>query len=181
MYNFSGYFEAIILEDSHIRQKYFKVRIPSLFPESSEEDKLTPNENILQRSGKERIVNSNIKEVIGGSYKTTNFALARNHTGLHYKLKGDVFKKRMDGTDGITEPKAGGSGDAEYESHEHEIKKPMSLYNFVFENLNNVMVKKNTKCYGFFINGAADMTRFAVTFIEGAVPLEDSDPIAYQK
>ena len=178
--NFGAYFECILLEEAHARQKHFKVRINALFPEIDEEDKFNPKDNISKESGKKRMINSNI-DGIGNNYTTTNYILALNHTGLHYKLKGDVFKDRMDSTDGVTDPRGGGVGDPAFETHDHIISEPITLNNFVFENLNNVKIPKNTKMYGFFINGAADTRRFAVTYIEGSVPYKDDDPIAYQK
>lgn len=175
---FSNYIECKLAEDTHIRSKTIKVMIPSFFPDSKNRD--DPQETIVNTTQANRVYNTN-KDAVKETYETTNVIEALNHTDYAYKLKGDVFKKRMEYTDGITELRAGGGGYAEYASHDHDIKKPITLYNFVYENLNNVIVKKGTLAYGFFINGAGDTTRFAVTHIEDAVPLEDSDPIAYQK
>ena len=176
---FSNYTECKLAEDTHIRSKIIKVIIPSLFPDTLNGSN-DPSESISNSVQSNRVLNSN-KDNVNDSYETTNVIEALNHTGYMYKLKGDVFKKRMEYTDGITEPKAGGGGYAEYESHDHDIKKPITLYNFVYENLNNVIAPKGTLAYGFFINGAGDTTRFAVTHIEMSIPLEDEDPIAYQK
>ena len=33
--------------------------------------------------------------------------------------------------------------------HTHDIKKPMSLFNFTFENINNVKVPKGSRVYDF--------------------------------
>lgn len=175
---FSNYMECKIAEDTHIRSKTIKVIIPSLFPDNKYQ--YEPQESITNSSQANRVLNTN-KSAVNESYETTNVIEALNHTNYMYKLKGDVFKDRMEYTDGKTVPKAGGSGDAAYEEHFHKIKDPITLYNFVFENLNNVIVKKGTLAYGFFINGSGDTTRFAITHIEDARPLEDEDPIAYQK
>lgn len=175
---FSNYTECKIAEDTHIRSKTIKVIIPSLFPDSKNQNE--PQETITNTLQANRVLNTNKSEV-NDTYETTNVIEALNHTGYMYKLKGDVFKQRMEYTDGKTVKKAGGSGDAEYEEHLHNIEDPITLYNFVFENLNNVVVKKGTLAYGFFINGSGDTTRFAITHIEDSIPLEDEDPIAYQK
>ena len=86
----------------------------------------------------------------------------------------------MEGTDGITETKAGGSGDASYESHDHKIKKPISLFKFTFENLNNIKIIGGvTRAWGFFINGSMDKNSFAVVRIQGAVPLKKENLTNY--
>lgn len=175
---FSNYTECKIAEDTHIRSKIIKVTIPSLFPDSTNQE--DANDAKSNTSFSNRVINSN-KAFVNDTYETTNVIEALNHTGYMYKLKGDVFKKRMDSTDGVTEPKAGGGGYGEFDPHAHDIKEPITLNNFVFENLNNVVVPKGTLAYGFFINGSGDTTRFAITHIDLAIPLEDEDPIAYQK
>ena len=78
----------------------------------------------------------------------------------------------MKATQGTTEKRAGGGGDAAYESHDHDIRKPMSLFNFTFENLNNVTITAPCNAWGFFINASMDKNSFVVTRIQGAVPLK---------
>lgn len=174
---FFGYYECVFLKDHHIRDKEFIVTIPSLFN--------IPNQYEYNEAGTTSTVDTS--NMLTGSTKpkessisTQSHIVASNHTDYYYRLRGDIFKETMEGTDGITEPKAmSGKGNIDYESHEHEIRKPMSLFKFTFENLNNIIVKKGTKAYGFFINGNMDVNSFAVTRIAGAVPLAKSDRSDY--
>lgn len=176
--NFSSYFECVIQEDSHIRQREFKVTIPSLFPQVDNKTEPTQNKKPIDQNrsinGGHKVNNSNIS--------TTTIINAKNHTDYYYKLRGDIFKETMDGTDGVTE--TFGVEENKYtdiKQHDHDIKEPMSLFNFTYENLNNIMVPKGTLAYGFFINGTFDTTSFAIVRIEGAVPYANDDIIDYQK
>lgn len=174
--NFAGYFECKIVERAHIRSKTFKVSIPSIM--SYSEKGQTGQDEVQKETGASRVVNNNVK--VSDTMTTTGYVLALNHTDYYERLRGNIFKKTMDGTDGITEPKGGGEpGDPRFSDHDHDIKQPMSLFNFTFEDLNNVYVEADTKAYGFFINGAQDTTRFAIVRIEGVVPLQKDDPIPY--
>lgn len=177
--NFGCYFEAVLQEDSHIRQKYFNVTIPSIFP--NVENSFTPSTNTRPISSDRNYTNRE-KGSGNADLVTTTIIKALNHTDYYFKLKGDTLKEEMDSTDGITEPISVVEGAyTDFKSHKHEIKKPITLNNYIYKNLNNVMVPKNTKCYGFFLNGTYDTTSFVIVRIEGAVPLQEKDIINYQK
>ena len=174
---FTGYYECIIVKDAHIRDATFEVTIPSLF---AVDNQYQYNEE----GGTESTVDSS-SMLVGSNKQDTSVTIgnsitAVNHTDYYYRLRGDIFKETMEATDGKTEPKAGGSGYAEYESHYHDIKQPMSLLKFTFENLNNVKITGGvTRAWGFFINGSMDKNSFAVTRIQGAVPLKKENLTNY--
>lgn len=173
---FPGYYRGILLEKAHIRDATFKITIPSLF---TVKDQYEPNENVTMSLDKSTIANKNGPKPT--SFDTSNVIIAHNHTDYTYRLRGDVFKKTMESTDGITEPRSGGSGSAAYESHDHTIKQPITLNLFTFENLNDVELPKGTEVFGFFINASMDRNAFAVTHIKGAIPLKKEDPEIYYK
>lgn len=171
-------FEAVIQEDSHIRQPFFLVTIPSLFPEV--ENKLDASLDTFDIDS-HRVKNSNFQ---GGSFSSTTIIKARNFTDYAYQYKGDIFKDRYEEVDGITEPSEDPSPDGSSDdiiAHEHDIKKAISIFNHYFENLNNVTVPKTTKCYGFFLNGTFDTRNFVITRIENAIPLQRNTRINYVK
>lgn len=172
--NYSSYFECVLQEEAHIRDKVFKVTIPSLFPEV--DNKFTPTDNTDNNDKSARIANKNNSH-IDDSYSSTTIIEAKNHTDYHYQLKGDSFNSRMEATVDTTEPGSCPAGSP----HTHAIKQPISLLNYVYENLNNVIVPKGTKAYGFFINGAQTTDSFVITRIEGAVPLQPDDSVRYVK
>lgn len=175
--NFSSYFECVLQEDSHIRQAEFKVTIPSLFP--AVDNKFEPTLN-SQPLSSERNLNKNTQS--SSSFVSNTTITARNHTDYYFQLKGDSMKEEMEYTDGITEEIEIVEGNStDIKRHKHEIKKPMTLYNYIYKNLNNVIVPKGSKAYGFFINGTYDTTSFVVVRIEGAVPLDEKAVINYQK
>ena len=176
--NFSCYFECVLQEDSHIRQETFKVTIPSLFP--NVENNTTPTKNSLSVDPS-RSINKKNKST-GRPFVTTTIIEAKNHTDYAYKYRGDSFKDEMEKTDGITEPEQIIEGSySDFKQHKHKIKAPITLKDYIYKNLNNVMVPKDSKAYGFFINGTYDTTSFVVVRIEGAVPLTAKDVIGYQK
>lgn len=177
MSRFTGMLECVIQEETHIRQKIIKVTIPSLFPEVQNKFESTTNTKPI-----------NPNRHIGGSpnstgslqLTTTTTIPARNFTDYHERLRGNVMKGRMKYTDGITEPEVLVEGAyTDFKSHTHTIKKPITLYDFVYEKLNNVKVAKGTKAYGFFLNGTYDINSFVITRIDGAVPLQADDLINY--
>lgn len=174
---FAGYYECIIVKDAHIRDETFEVTIPSLY---AVENQYQYNE----QGGTESTMNSSMIAGSNNSQPTSvtvgNSITAYNHTDYYYRLRGDIFKETMEGTDGITENKSGGIGDPAFESHNHDIKQPMSLFKFTFENLNNVTIKGGvTRAWGFFINGSMDKNSFAVVRIQGAVPLKKANLTNY--
>ena len=171
--SFTGYFECVLQEEAHIRAKVFKVTIPSLFSEVA--NKYTPTENQESTGKSQRVANTN--SAVDDNYTSTTIIEAKNHTDYHYQLKGDSFRAKMDATLDTTEVAACVVG----EPHTHQIKQPISLFNYIYENLNNVIVPKGTKAYGFFINGAQTTDSFVITRIEGAVPIQPDDQIRYVK
>ena len=171
--NFTGYFECVLQEEAHIRDKVFKVTIPSLFPEV--ENQYTPTQNQDSTDKDQRILNTN--HSVEDTYNSTTIIEAKNHTDYHYQLKGDSLRAKMDGTLDTTETAACVKG----APHTHQIKQPISLFNYIYENLNNVLVPVGTKAYGFFINGAQTTDSFVITRIEGAVPLQPDDEVRYVK
>ena len=178
--NFSSYFECVIQEDSHIQQPFFSVTIPSLFP--NVENALTPTKN-TKPIDPNRSINK-LNSLQNSELVTTTIIKAANHTDYTFQLKGDSFKDDMESTDGITEPEQVVEGAmTDFKTHKHKIKKPMTLKNYIYKNLNNVKVPKNSRAYGFFLNGTYDTTSFVVVRIEGAVPLSEDDAlkIQYQK
>lgn len=177
---FPGYYEGVLLEEAHIRDPFFKITIPSLFQIKDQYEPIESTETPLDQS----LIGTKSKDYYGQSYKSTNIILAANHTDYHYRLRGDIFKETMDGTDGITEPSDDPSPDGSPDDvipHTHDIKKPMSLFNFTFENINNVKVPKGSRVYGFFINATLDRNGFVVTRIQGAVPLKKEVATMYVK
>lgn len=177
---FPGYYEGVLLEEAHIRSPFFKITIPSLFKVKNQFDPLEEVETPLDQS----LIGTKTTSYYGQSYKSTNVIIAANHTDYHYRLRGDVFKDTMDSTDGITEKSEDPSPDGAPDDiidHDHKIKKPMSLLNFTFENLNNVTVPKGTRVYGFFLNATLDRNGFVVTRIQGAVPLKKEVATLYEK
>lgn len=172
---FTGYYECIIVKDAHIRDETFEVTIPTLF---AVENQFQYNPNGKESNMNESMLAGTSKNAT--SINVGNSITAYNHTDYYYRLRGDIFKETMEGTDGITEEKAGGSGDAQYESHDHTIKKPISLFKFTFENLNNIKIIGGvTRAWGFFINGSMDKNSFAVVRIQGAVPLKKENLTNY--
>ena len=177
---FPGYYEGVLLEEAHIRDPFFKITIPSLFQIKDQYEPIESTETPLDQS----LIGTKSKNYYGQSFKSTNIILAANHTDYHYRLRGDIFKETMDGTDGITEPSDDPSPDGSPDDvipHTHDIKKPMSLFNFTFENINNVKVPKGSRVYGFFINATLDRNGFVVTRIQGAVPLKKEVATMYVK
>lgn len=175
--NFSSYFECVIQEDSHIQQPFFMVTIPSLFP--NVENALTPTKNTKPIDPNRSINKSN--QLQNTNLVTTTIIKAANHTDYTFQLKGDSFKDEMDSTDGITEPEQVIEGKmSDFKTHKHEIKKPMTLNNYIYKNLNNVTVPKNSKAYGFFLNGTYDTTSFVIVRIQGAVPLNQDEAMKVQ-
>lgn len=176
---FFGYYECTFEEEAHIRDKTFKVTIPSLFlnKESfngTKETTTTNRNNSLGTGGAPG----------GQSFTSTTIIEAANHTDYYYQLRGNILKAKMDSTDGVTEPKeVSGKGTPDFESHTHDIKAPMSLFKFTYQDLNNIKIPKGYKGYGFFINGSMDANSFAVVRIEGVVPLseEDAEKVFYQE
>lgn len=164
--NFFGYYECVFQEDCHAQDEVFKVTIPSLFNIT---DQFEAKESETISNDPNSIATKNNKDV--GDYSYGTIIYAKNHTDYHFQIRGDVFKKNMDSTDGITETKSGGTGDPAFEEHDHDIKQSITLNNFTYENLNNVAVPKLSKGYGFFINGIMDPNGFVVVRIEGVVPL----------
>lgn len=176
--NMSSYFECVIQEDSHIRQATFKVTIPSLFP--NVENSFTSSINTTPIDASRNINKSAPTQ--GGSFVSNTTITALNHTDYAYAFIGNSMKEDMESTDGITEPEEYIKGsDPDFKSHKHEIKKPMTLKYYKYKDLNNVIVPKNTKAYGFFINGSYDTTSFVVVRIEGAIPLTKKALVNYQK
>lgn len=179
--NFSQYTEAIIVERVHVRSKTFKIRIPSLMPDSNTAINSTTGTPVITNSG-HRILNKNIS--VEDKIETIDYIEAANHTYFYERLRGNIPKDKMDHTDGITEksedPSPDGSPD-DVIAHDHKIKKPLGLYKLTFENLNNFYLEPDTKVYGFFINGAADTTRFAVTYVDTMVPFSEEDGIPYEE
>lgn len=174
--NLSSYFEAVLQEDSHIRQAEFKVTIPSLFP--NVENSFEPSINTTPLDGSRRLDPDGQK---GATLVTTTIILAKNHTDYAYKYRGDSFKQEMKETDGITEPEMIIEGSySDFKQHTHKIKKPITLRDYIYKNLNNVIAPKGTKCYGFFLNGTYDTSSFVIVRIEGAVPLTAKSLINYQ-
>ncbi len=175
---YTGLFECVIQdEEAHIRQKTFNVTIPSLFPEVVNKFEATTNNTPLTPDR-----NINRSNQINGNFVTKTNIIARNFTDYHHRLKGDTLKGEMEYTDGITEEEALIEGkDTDYKSHKHEIKAPITLFNYIYKELNNVKVSKGTKAYGFFLNGTYDVNSFVIVRIEGAVPLNENDLINYVK
>lgn len=171
--DFTGYFECVLQEESHIRAKIIKVTIPSLFGEV--ENKFTPTENKEATDKDQRVANTNTS--VDENYTSTTIIEAMNHTDYHYQLKGDSLRAKMEGTLDTTEVAACTKG----APHTHQITQPISLFNYIYESLNNVIVPKGTKAYGFFINGAQTTDSFVITRIEGAVPIQPDDQIRYVK
>lgn len=172
-----GYYECVITKDAHIRDATFWVTIPSLY-QAKNQYKHNPAGTTSNVEADKIADGKAAKVTLVGDIE------AVNHTDYYYRLRGDVFKETMEKTDGITEkrsdPAPNGAAD-DFLEHDHEIKKPISLFNFTFENLNNIKIMAGTKAYGFFINGSMDANMFAVTRIEGAVPLQKKNTSAYVK
>ena len=168
--SFPGYYHCVIIQDAHIRDATFKVTIPSLFTVKNQYE-YNPEGNKSSFDGESMLAGAN---ATSGSSEITTFPFieAGNHTDYYYRLRGDIFKESMQGTDGITVKKQGGNGDAAYESHDHEITDPISLFKFTFENLNNIKIKAPCDAWGFFVNSSMDANSFVVTRIQGAVPLK---------
>ena len=175
---YTGLFECVIQdEEAHIRQKTFNVTIPSLFPEVANKFETTTNSVPLTP---DRSLNQ--KNKVSGNLETKTNIVAKNFTDYHHRLKGDTMKEEMEYTDGITEPEAFAEGSYnDFKSHQHTIKAPITLYNYIYKELNNVKVAKGTKAYGFFLNGTYDVNSFVIIRIEGAVPLQADDLINYVK
>lgn len=180
--NFSAYYEAIILEDAHIQSKTFKVTIPSLFSTRKTKDK--GEKSIKTKLNSDQSV-MNAKEAgIGKEIESTTIITALNHTDYTFQLKGDVFKMEKSKGKVMDNMKDSGGiplAPGPLTPHYHKIDAPFKFYNFIFENLNNVKVKKGTKCYGFFINGENNPDKFAVVRIEGAIPLTKGKAPKYVK
>ena len=152
--NFSSYFECVIQEDSHIQQPFFNVTIPSLFP--NVENALTPTKNTKPID--------------------PNRSINKSNQSQNTNLVTTTIIKAADSTDGITEPEQVIEGKmSDFKTHKHEIKKPMTLNNYIYKNLNNVTIPKNSKAYGFFLNGTYDTTSFVVVRIQGAIPLNQDE------
>ena len=168
--SFPGYYQCVIIKDAHIRDETFVVTIPALYAVKNQYE-YNPEGNTSSFDGESMLAGSLSSE--GKSELTTMpHIIAANHTDYYYRLRGDIFEETMKATQGTTEKRAGGGGDAAYESHDHDIRKPMSLFNFTFENLNNVTIKAPCNAWGFFINASMDKNSFVVTRIQGAVPLK---------
>ena len=178
--NFSQYTEAIIVERVHVRSKTYKVRIPSIMPDSNTAINSTKGTPVITNTN--RVVNKNI--AVEDQIQTIDYIEAANHTYFYERLRGDIPKEKMDHTDGITEksedPSPDGSAD-DIIAHDHDIKKPLGQYKLTFEKLNNFYLEPDTKVYGFFINGAADTTRFAVTYVDCMVTFSEEDGIPYEE
>ncbi len=80
--DFTGYFECVLQEESHIRAKIIKVTIPSLFGEV--ENKFTPTENKEATDKDQRVANTNTS--VDENYTSTTIIEAMNHTDYHYQL-----------------------------------------------------------------------------------------------
>lgn len=188
--NFGAYFEAIIMEKTHIQSPTFKVTIPALF---STRDKITSTKEEDHKisydlENNTALINSNVDG--SGSIKSTTVLIAKNHTDYIFQYKGDVLE--MEKSEGETElsgtsrlVKRGfwifSSYHTETNYHKHDIKKPFKFYNMVYEQLNNVEVPAGTKCWGFFINGQANFNNFAVVRIDGAIPMSKNPLPNYVK
>lgn len=168
--SFPGYYHCVIIKDAHIRDDTFVVTIPALYTVQNQYE-YNPEGNVSTFDGESMLAGDKASQ---GSTELTMMPhiIAGNHTDYYYRLRGDIFKETMEGTDGVTETKEGGGGDAQYESHDHDIKKPMSLFKFTFENLNNVTIQAPCDAWGFFVNASMDVNSFVVTRIQGAVPLK---------
>lgn len=168
--SFPGYYHCVIIKDAHIRDETFEVTIPALYAVDNQYE-YNPSGTKSKFDG-ESMLAGNMAAQGSTELTTVSHITAANHTDYYYRLRGDIFEETMKATHGVTEPRAGGGGDAEYASHDHDIRQPMSLFLFTFENLNNVKITAPCDAWGFFINASMDVNSFVVTRIQGAVPLK---------
>lgn len=178
--NYSAYYEAILVEEAHIRDLTFKITIPSLF--NTREDKETGVETINRVIDTNAILNNKDLDA-NKQFQSTTILEAVNHTDYTFQYRGDTFVmekskfntfKNLRDQGGIIIIPVGPNT-----PHYHEGADPIKMWNYNYENLNDVKVPKGTKCYGFFINGIPKT--FAVTRIEGAIPLNKSQIPKYEK
>lgn len=177
--NYSSYFEAILTEDAHIRDKTFKVTIPVLFAGRS--DKMEGVESSVLKIDEGGVINSKTIKPAAQMELTTIFE-AVNHTDYTFQYRGDTFvmeKSQYHTMMNMADQGGIVLAPGHNTPHYHKGKDPIKMWNYNYENLNDVRVKKGTKCYGFFINGIPKT--FAVTRIEGAIPLNKGELPKYEK
>lgn len=179
MENYSAYYEAILVEEAHIRDLTFKITIPALFSIRTTKDE---GEEVISRNiDKNALLNN--KEIDTKDFQSTTILEAVNHTDYAFQYRGDTFVmekskfntyKNLVDQGGIIIMPVGPNT-----PHYHKGADPIKMWNYNYENLNDVRLPKGTKCYGFFINGVPK--KFAVTRIEGAIPLNKEQLPKYEK
>lgn len=168
-----GYTMGFLVYDTHVQESSFAVILPSKTPEAQEEQ----GQEELEVAVPITLANTNNNSA-QQSLKKMGYIMALNHTGLRCEHKGDILEN--EGTEYVTLDSQCDTGNGG--PHKHQCSDPIKIHNLVFSGLNDITMPAGTQVFGFFINETAEIEEsFAVTFINGAIPLTPDQKPPYNR
>ncbi|MGL6132384.1 MAG: hypothetical protein ACRCZ9_12300 [Fusobacteriaceae bacterium] len=157
-------------ETASITAKSFRVHIPRLLPMVKT---ASPTEEAVQAKS------SSLANSYSGTMSLSigNCVVAKSMTDYRIYHFGQVFE--TSGTKHTTEmtvveekPAGPGPHDHPHIEHNHEMAKPIEIYDMKYEQLNKITINKGHKMIGVFVSG--DINDFRIIHIEDVIP-QDGD------
>lgn len=155
---------------STITAKTFKVHIPRLMSLQSAKGEVT--EKVNANSG---IMASPYKGDL--SFSVSNYIVAKSMTDYRIHHWGQILE--TSGTEHTTETtiveeQMAGPGPHKHphDPHDHEMKKPIKIFDVKYEQLNKKTIDEGHAMVGVFVSG--DIRDFRIIWIDGVIP-QDGD------